>query len=69
MTMATKTVTKKRGRPAWATGRRTFNFGAKHEEMLSVLLQKAKQTDHRANMTTVVEKAIEEKYARDIPSE
>ena len=59
--MPTKEQTHK-GKPAWVTERRTFNLGKKHADMLEELVLRAKAKNHRANMTTVVEDAIEKLF-------
>lgn len=48
-----------KGRPGWVARRTAINFGVRHAQMIDDLVAEAKKTDHRANMTVVIEDAIE----------
>lgn len=53
-----------KGKPKWAVSKRTFNFGEKHTKMLEELVTERLKTDHRANMSVIVEDAIALLYSQ-----
>ncbi len=57
--MTTKQDTSGKGTPVWVAKRTAFNLGEKHWTMLTDLVTNARTDNHRANMTTVIEEAIE----------
>lgn len=52
-----------KGKPGWVVKRIALNLGARHAEMLDALLRASRETDHRANNTTVLENAIALAYS------
>lgn len=53
-----------KGKPKWSIIKRSFNFGEGHNKMLTELVEERKKTDHRVNMSVIVEDAIALLYSQ-----